>query len=374
MSRPVGPFMAEALALAQRVRGRTSPNPAVGAVVVADGTVIGRGATQPPGSHHAEVVALQQAGPRARGATLYVTLEPCCIFGRTPPCTDAILAAGIAEVHAATLDPNPQVHGRGVAVLEAHGVRVLLGEGEVEARALIRGFHKWVRTGQPLVIAKFAASLDGRIATRSGESQWITGAAAREHVHRVRDQLDALIIGVGTALADDPQLTARPGGHYPADGRQPLRVVVDSQLRLPPHARLLSQPGRTLIAHLDPAPAERAVALAATGAELLALPAQDGHVDLAALITELGRRGLLEVQIEGGSRLLGAAFDAGLVDAVSAYLAPIIIGGEDALPAVGGQGVARIAAAWRIAHPRLEQLGSDILITGMLVGREESNV
>ncbi|GIW05242.1 MAG: riboflavin biosynthesis protein RibD [Dehalococcoidia bacterium] len=366
--------MDEALRLARRARGRSSPNPAVGAVVVRDGVIVGRGWTQPAGSAHAEVVALREAGERARGATLYVTLEPCCHHGRTPPCTEAILAAGIAVVEASILDPNPRVTGQGIATLRAAGVDVRLGRRADAAREQIRGFRVWIRTGRPFVAAKFAASLDGKIAARPGRHGWISSAASRAHAHEVRDTLDALIVGIGTALADDPHLTARPGGRFPADGRQPLRVVVDSRLRLPPTAAMLRQPGATLVAHLPDAPADRAAALHAAGAELLALPDWHGKVDLRALIDELGRRGLLEVLFEGGGTLLGAAYDHGLVDFHYAYLAPIILGGVDAVPAVGGQGVEMVDAAWRLTAPTVEQLESDILVAGWIAGREAADV
>jgi diaminohydroxyphosphoribosylaminopyrimidine deaminase/5-amino-6-(5-phosphoribosylamino)uracil reductase len=366
--------MDEALRLARRARGRSSPNPAVGAVIVRDGEIVGRGWTQPAGSAHAEVVALREAGERARGATLYVTLEPCSHQGRTPPCTEAILAAGITLVEVSILDPNPLVMGQGIARLRAAGVEVRLGLGAAAAREQIRGFRVWIRTGRPFVAAKFAASLDGKIAARPGLQGWISGEASRAHAHEVRDTIDAIVIGVGTALADDPQLTARPGGRFPEDGRQPLRVVVDSRLRLPPTAAMLRQPGATLVAHLAAAPAEPAAALRAAGAELLALPEWQGKVDLRALVDELGRRGMLEVLLEGGGALLGSAYELGLVDFQYAYLAPIILGGERAVPAVGGRGVETVEAGWRLLSPAVERLGSDILVSGWIAGREAADV
>ncbi|MCS6801381.1 MAG: bifunctional diaminohydroxyphosphoribosylaminopyrimidine deaminase/5-amino-6-(5-phosphoribosylamino)uracil reductase RibD [Chloroflexota bacterium] len=374
MTERADELMGEALRLARRARGRSSPNPPVGAVVVRDGTIVGRGWTQPAGSAHAEVIALREAGERARGATLFVTLEPCCHHGRTPPCTDAIVAAGIAAVEASILDPNPRVSGQGVATLRAAGVEVRLGRRAAEAREEIRGFRVWIRTGRPFVAAKFAASLDGKIAARPGRHEWISSEASRAHAHNVRAMLDAIVIGIGTALADDPQLTARPGGRFPDDGHQPLRVVVDSHLRLPPTAALLRQPGATVVAHRADAPPERAAALRAAGAELLALPDWQGKVDLRALIDELGRRGMLEVLLEGGGALLGSAYELGLVDFQYAYLAPVILGGVDAVPAVGGRGVESVGAGWRLVNPTVERLGSDILVSGWIAGRETADV
>lgn len=367
-------LMGEALRLARCARGRSSPNPPVGAVVVRDGVIVGRGWTQPVGSDHAEVVALREAGDQARGATLYVTLEPCSHQGRTPPCVDAILAAGITVVEASILDPNPLVTGHGVERLRAAGVDVRLGRRAAEARDQIRGFRVWIRTGRPFVAAKFAASLDGKIAVRPGRREWISSEASRAHAHDVRATLDAIVIGIGTALADDPHLTARPGGRFPDDGHQPLRVVVDSHLRLPPTAALLRQPGATLVAHLSDAPEARAEALRAAGAELRAFPDWGGKVDLRALVDELGRRGLLEVLLEGGGALLGSAYELGLVDFQYAYLAPVILGGVDAVPAVGGRGVESVAAGWRLTDPTIEQLGSDILVAGWIAGREVVDV
>lgn len=360
-------WMRQALALARPALGRASPNPAVGAVVVQDGRIIGRGATQAPGSAHAEIVALRAAGPAARGTTLYVTLEPCCHFGRTPPCVDAIIAAGVAEVHMATLDPNPTIGGRGRAALEAAGIRTVLGEEEPAARAVIANHRKYITTGLPLVIAKFAASLDGKTATRTGDSRWVTGPEARAYAHRVRAQVDGILVGVNTVLADDPQLTARPGGRLAR--RQPLRVVVDSQGRTPPQALVLQGPGEALVALTDQAPAGAQQALRAAGAEVLVLRSDGGKVDVLALLQELGRREKSSVLVEGGGTLLGSLFDRGLVDQVLAFLAPVIIGGREAVPAVGGTGPAALDQAFRLDHVRTRRLGTDLLVTGNVAER-----
>ena len=247
--------MSHALELARRAEGRVSPNPPVGAVLVKDGEIVGGGCTQPPGQSHAEAVALSEAGDAARGAALYTTLEPCSHHGRTPPCTDAIVEAGVAEVHAAMLDPNPNVRGGGMAILADAGLGTRLGEGEAKARLQLEAYVKYVTTGTPFVTAKFAMSLDGKIATRTGDSKWISGEKARRRVHRLRAAADAVMVGIGTVLADDPRLTARDRHGEPLD-TQPIRVVVDTRGRTPPDAGMLGEPGRTLIAagELDEAP------------------------------------------------------------------------------------------------------------------------
>ncbi len=372
-------FMAEALELARRVLGTTSPNPAVGAVVVRDGRVVGRGATRPVGGPHAERVALAEAGGLARGATLYVTLEPCCHQGRTPPCTDAIIEAGIAEVHVATLDPNPLVNGRGVRALIDRGIRVVVGEHEAEARRLNEWFFKYITTGRPFVLAKYAMTLDGKVAARTGDSRWVTGPAARAYVHRLRAQVDAVVVGVGTVLADDPALTARPeefGGPPPT--RQPLRVVVDSRGRTPPAARVLDGTAPTLIAATPLADPEKLEAFKARGAEVLILPAAGGRVDLEALMAELGRRQVAWLLVEGGGRLLGSLFDLGLIDRVLAFVAPKLIGGAEAPGPVGGSGRPRMADAVRLEGVEIERLGEDLLVSGRpawsAAGLEESGI
>lgn len=363
--------MALALRLARSALGKVSPNPAVGAVIVRDGVIVGQGATQPPGQAHAEIMALRQAGDLARGATMYVTLEPCSHFGRTPPCAGAVIAAGISVVHAAMLDPNPAVHGQGVERLRAAGVTVVVGPERAGVREVIANHRKHVTTGLPLVVAKFAASLDGRTATHRHDSQWITSPKARAYAHRVRAQVDAILAGVNTVLADDPQLTARPGGRLAA--RQPLRVIVDARCRTPVTARLLQEPGVTLIATTAAASPSARHALREAGAEVMVFPCangDDGMVSLPAVLAELGRREVTAVLAEGGSTLLGSLFDAGLVDRLLAFLAPLVIGGRDAMPAVGGLGVELVAQAWRLESVRLRRLGPDVLIEGDVVRRE----
>ena len=355
--------MERAIHLARSARGTTSPNPSVGAVIVKDEVVLGEGWTSPPGGPHAEVMALEQAGVGAAGASLYSTMEPCCIWGRTPPCTDAIVAAGISEVHAATIDPNPRVSGKGLQDLRKTGILVTCGTYEDEALEMYEAFSKHVRTRLPFVTAKFAASLDGKIATRTGSSRWITGEPARWHTHELRRGCDAIMVGVNTVVADNPQLTARwPNGAL--HSRQPLRVILDSSGRTPPEAAILAQPGETLIATVD-MPAHRAMDLEAAGARvLMARSTSDGQVDIRLLLEHLGQQGVVDLIVEGGGTLLGSMFDAGLVDKVTAYIAPAIIGGSSAPSPVAGRGAEDISQAHRLTRSRVETLGDDALITG----------
>jgi diaminohydroxyphosphoribosylaminopyrimidine deaminase / 5-amino-6-(5-phosphoribosylamino)uracil reductase len=356
-------FMSRALALAWTAPEPTSPNPTVGAVVVADGEIMGEGVTEPPPGRHAEIVALEQAGERASGATLYVTLEPCRHFGRTPPCTDAIIAAGIVEVHYAIADPASE-SGGGHTVLEAAGVRVTAGEGEAEARRINEAFFKHRETGLPFVIAKFAASLDGRIAAASGDSRWVSGPVAREWSHRLRTRIDAIICGSETIIIDDPLLTARPNGCDAA--RQPLRVVVDSRGRVPPMARVFEATDSvfTLVATSEDASTTWRGSIEATGAEVLTFSKHDDHVDLEELLRELARRDVVTALVEGGGVLLGGFFDRGLVDQVHAIIAPIIIGAADAPGAIAGRGADRMADALKLRDITVERLGEDLLVTG----------
>lgn len=355
-------FMREALAAARAVRGTTSPNPYVGAVLVRDGRVIATGATAPYGGPHAEAAAIANAGD-ARGADLYVTLEPCFPFEgkRTRPCSEAIIEAGIRRVVVALEDPDARVAGRGIALLREAGIEVEVGDGADEARDLLRPYIKHRRTGLPYVIAKFAASVDGRTATSTGDSKWITGEAARDLAHQQRAWVDAVMVGSGTVLADDPALTARPGGELAS--RQPVRVVLDARGRISPSARLFREPGTVLVATSYDAPPGWKGDLTAAGATVIECEADATGVNLHQLLRTLARRGIVSIWAEGGATLLGSLFDAGHVDEVWAFLAPVIIGGNG-LPAVGGEGVLRVADAWRIHPPVVESVGTDILVRG----------
>jgi diaminohydroxyphosphoribosylaminopyrimidine deaminase/5-amino-6-(5-phosphoribosylamino)uracil reductase len=364
-------FMECALSLAGLALGYTSPNPAVGAVVVRDGVVVGLGHTQPPGSVHAEVMALRQAGPRAKGATMYVTLEPCCHHGRTPPCTQAIIDAGIAEVHAALIDPNPLVSGKGLKMLEKAGIKTFVGRCEEEAQEINEGYIKFITTGMPFVIAKFAMSLDGKIATQNGDSKWITGEESRNFVHYLRHIVDAVMVGANTVLADDPQLSARgcsgKGGKIKL---QPLKVIVDGKGRTPLSARVFEKPGKTLVAVAQPLSAKTADGFRKTGAEILELPAEKGLIDLEELLRLLGKREVTSILVEGGSGLFGSLFDQGLVDKVLAFISPMVIGGDGAKNVVGGNGVNTVAEALRLSRVKIVEFGGDILISGYVGGKK----
>lgn len=352
--------MARALELALRGQGTVEPNPMVGCVIVDAGEVIGEGFHQRFGGPHAEVVALAAAGRRAAGATLYVTLEPCCHFGKTPPCTDAILGAGIRRVVAAMADPFPAVSGGGLAALEAAGIEVECGILEAEARRLNAPFLKLVATGRPWLIGKWAMTLDGKIATAAGESRWITGPAAREIVHRLRGRMDGILIGSGTAMTDDPLLTARPPGV-----RIATRIVADSQARLSPASQLArtAREVPVLLAVSEDAPAENCRALTAAGCEVLRL-AGDRQQRLLALLDELGRRRMTNVLVEGGGGLLGSLVDAGQLDEAQAFVAPTIVGGQAALSPIGGAGIGSLAAALKLDDVQVEPCGDDWHFSG----------
>ena len=353
-------IMRIALELARE--GRPSPNPMVGAVVVKDGTIVGRGFHRAAGAPHAEVLALAEAGALAEGATLYVTLEPCAHFGRTPPCTEAIISAGIRRVVASIEDPDPRVRGRGFVRLREAGIQVEVGLLAEEATQLNAAYLKHRRMGLPLVVVKWAMSLDGKIATPGGDSKWITGEESRRLVHEMRSRHDAIAVGINTVLRDDPLLTARiPGGH------DPVRVVVDSRLRIPLDAQVLTGPSDApvIVATTSQAPIEKIQKLESLGTEVLVLDGQDGKVDLRKLLEELGKRDILSVLVEGGGTLIAGFVEAGLVDKVAAFVAPLIIGGNGPSP-VEGTGVARLADAPHLTQVSIRQVGRDVLIEGTL--------
>ncbi|MFZ5449282.1 MAG: bifunctional diaminohydroxyphosphoribosylaminopyrimidine deaminase/5-amino-6-(5-phosphoribosylamino)uracil reductase RibD [Thermodesulfobacteriota bacterium] len=358
-------YMKMALKLAIRGAGWVSPNPMVGAVVVKEGRVVGKGYHRRAGLPHAEVEALRDAGEAARGADLYVTLEPCNHQGRTPPCTQAILAAGVRRVIIASRDPNPRVTGGGAEFLAAQGVGITLGMLEVEARRLNEAWFHWVNTGQPWVIAKAACSLDGKIATATGESQWLTGEVARAYGHRLRHQVDAILVGIGTVLADNPQLTVRLPRRR---GRDPIRIVLDSRLRLPLNARLLhlDSPAPTWVATTGQAPPDAIRAYQDQGIRVMVLPADAGRVSLPALLQSLGERQVQSLLVEGGAETLGAFFDQRLVRQFNFFYAPKILGGRNAPGTVGGQGVAHLGEAHIARNLSVRRLGVDLLVSGYL--------
>ncbi|MFB3739048.1 MAG: bifunctional diaminohydroxyphosphoribosylaminopyrimidine deaminase/5-amino-6-(5-phosphoribosylamino)uracil reductase RibD [Candidatus Velamenicoccus archaeovorus] len=352
-------YVERALGLAERGRGMTSPNPMVGAVVVADGRIVGEGHHEGPGLPHAEVVALRQAGERARGATLYTTLEPCDHFGRTPPCTQAIVAAGVARVVAAAGDPNPIVNGRGFAALREAGIEVRAGILAELAERQNEAYVKHVRTGLPFVTWKMAASLDGKVAARDGSSRWITGQAARRDVHRLRGWSDAIVVGAGTALVDDPSLTVRDPEYR---GRPPLRVLVDARGRVLETGDLFDDQAPTLVATTELAPRERREAWRSRGAEVVAYEPDDGLVPIGALVRDLGKRDVQGVLLEGGPTLAWAALQEGVVDKVIVYLAPKLIGGEEAPTVLGGRGFAPVSAALDLRVTSFDALGADLKV------------
>lgn len=360
-------FMRRALALAARGQGRVEPNPMVGCVVVRGGQIVGEGFHRRFGGAHAEVEALRRAGERARGATAYVTLEPCCHFGKTPPCTRALLDAGVARVVAALQDPNPLVHGRGLAELRRGGAAVQLGLLQDDAAELNAPFLKLQRSGRPWVIAKWAQSLDGKIATRTGHSRWISDAAARAHAHRVRGRVDAILVGVGTVLRDDPLLTCRAA----RPRRVATRVVLDPLLRTPLSARLVRTVHRapTWIICGTTASRRKRQALLAAGCALHTAPVSSGRVRLAAVLDLLGRSAMTNVLVEGGGRVLGAFADQRLVDEVQVYLAPRLIGGAAAIGPLHGRGAARVPDALALRDAACRALGGGWFISARLAPR-----
>jgi len=352
-------FMRQALELARRGEGYTRPNPLVGAVVVKDGEVIAEGHHAHYGGPHAEVVALERAGEAARGADLYVNLEPCVHWGKTPPCADRIIAAGVKRVIIASRDPNPLVNGKGVERLRAAGIEVIEGVLEDEARELNEIFFHWITTKRPFVSLKLAMSLDGKIATKTGDSRWITGPEARRKVHELRRRHAAVLVGVNTVLADDPELTVRE-----VEGPQPLRVILDSRGRTPITARVLDRAARTLIAATGSMPRKAEERLREAGAEVARFPAAGGKVDLEALLQWLGERGIDSVLVEGGGEVAWSFVSRGLVRKFYLFYGPVVIGGRDAVPGVGGDGFPDLDGAARLEIRRVERLGADLLVVG----------
>ena len=351
--------MLRALALATQGTGRTSPNPAVGAVVVRSGRVVGEGFTQPAGGAHAEIQALASAGSKAAGATLYCTLEPCSIVGRTGACTDAIASADIARVVGGAIDPNPRVRGRGFRRLADAGIEVVRKVEQEACEKQIRFFRKHIRTGLPFVRLKLATSMDGKIAASTGASHWITGVPARRLVHEWRNEMDAVMVGVGTVLADDPLLNARNRG-----GRDPIRVIVDSRLRTPPSAALLHKGrGQVLFATTRAASEHRAKELVRAGATVVRVGSRAGRVDPQSLLRHLGKLDILSVLVEGGAALAGSLMRHGYVDEVALFQAPVFIGG-DGTSMLGPMGIEDPGKGIRLEAHEIAMVGRDILHSG----------
>lgn len=356
-------YMKEALQLAAKAEGYTSPNPMVGAVVVKDGRIVGCGYHQKAGTPHAEVHALKDAGVKAEGATIYVTLEPCCHYGRTPPCTEAIKNAGVNRVVVAITDPNPLVAGKGLNVLKEAGIEVTSGVLASEATKLNEVFIKYITTKMPFVVLKAAVSLDGKIATVGGESQWITGPESRLYAHRLRHKYDGILVGINTILDDDPSLTTRlPEG----DGVDPVRIVLDSKCRTPVNAKIINQSSKakTIIAVTEAADKNKITALKKAGVEVLVINDQEGMVNLDQLLRRLGEMQITSLLVEGGSGVHGSFLTAGVIDKVYWFIAPMLIGGRDAPGAVAGSGIKELTAAVRLNQPRVNRFGADICIEG----------
>lgn len=352
-------YMRWALRLARKGLGRTSPNPMVGAVVVQDGEMVGQGTHRKAGRPHAEREALEQAGDKARGGTLYVNLEPCNHFGRTPPCTHSILEKGIRRVVFGMEDPNPGVKGGGAAFLLSKGLEVVPNVLERECRQLNEVFDHWITTGRPFVYLKAAISLDGRIATRTGDSKWISNDRSRQKVHELRNQVDGVVVGIGTVRKDNPQLTVRlPSGNI----KDPWRIIIDPRLRISPEARVLEQPGKVLIAASEKGAVKKRQLLERQGAEVMVLPEQDGRLSILELLTRLGQKEITSLLVEGGAEVYGSFFQEKQVNKLVLFIAPLLIGGKQAKGMIGGIGAGLITEAVRLQGMKVSRLAGDILV------------
>lgn len=356
-------FMNRALKLAERGRGRTSPNPLVGAVIVNAGKIVGEGYHQKAGEPHAEVHALRAAGEKANGGTLYVNLEPCCHWGRTPPCTESLIQAGIIHVYAAHHDPNPEVLKKGILQLEEAGITVNVGVCKEAAEKLNEIYIKHVKTGYPFVILKTAMSLDGKIATSTGESRWITSEASRQKAHEIRDEVDAILVGIGTIFSDNPTLTTRLPNKM---GNDATRIVLDSHGRTPTSAKVFNpeSDADVIIAVTPQASANNIALLKIAGAEVIVIPANEGQVCFKTLMETLGARGITSVLVEGGARVNASALASGIVDKVVCFVAPKFIGGKEAPGVFGGKGITSLADAPELDRLTITQLDTDLLIEG----------
>jgi len=349
-------YMLRALTLAEKARGRTSPNPMVGAVIVHNGSVVGEGFHARAGEDHAEVVALKDAGEKARGATMYVNLEPCCHFGKTPPCTNAIIRAGIRRVHMAMLDPNPLVQGKGQKILEEAGIETVVGECNQQAQELNEIFCHWICEKRPFVIAKFAMSLDGKIATHTGHSRWISSEKSRVYSHKIRNEVDAILVGANTIKKDNPRLTTRIPD---VEVKHPLRVVLDSRDGLSADSQIFSNQltGKTILATTHKRDDFQHI-------ETISLPQAKEGICIKALLDELAKRSITNILVEGGGTVLSSFFTQNYVDKVLAFVAPMIIGGDRAPTPVAGKGIDHISQAFRLENLTVNRLAEDIMISG----------
>ncbi|MDH5762434.1 MAG: bifunctional diaminohydroxyphosphoribosylaminopyrimidine deaminase/5-amino-6-(5-phosphoribosylamino)uracil reductase RibD [Nitrospinota bacterium] len=362
---PQEKWMKRALDLAAKAAGRTSPNPMVGAVIIKNGRFIAEGYHKKAGGPHAEIEALKKAGKRARGAQMFLNLEPCCHQGRTPPCTDALIKSGIKEVFVGMRDPNPLVAGKGIRQLKKAGVDVHSGLLQKECERLNEAFVKYIQTGTPFVTLKSASSLDGKIATSTGQSQWITGPEARERVHRMRDQVDAILVGAGTVIKDNPRLTTRL---KKGKGHNPARVILDTKAEIPLNARVFHHADRDRVVYVttNKASAVRINRLTGRGVEIQVLSERKGRISLKYLIEIIGKMEVVSVLLEGGSGINASALREGIVDKVVLFLAPMIIGGESAPGMVGGSGIKNLKEALSVKNLTVSTMGSDLMVEGYL--------
>jgi diaminohydroxyphosphoribosylaminopyrimidine deaminase/5-amino-6-(5-phosphoribosylamino)uracil reductase len=351
-------WMRRALRLAEKGRGRTSPNPMVGAILVKDGNVVGEGYHVKAGEAHAEVVALQQAGEEARGAILYLNLEPCTHYGKTPPCSPKVIEAGVKRVVIGIGDPNPLVKGKGIEMMRKAGLDIETGILEEECRRLNEAFCKYILKKEPFVILKVAATLDGKIATRDGDSKWISGEASRRFVHKLRDRVDGVLVGIGTVLKDDPQLTARIRG-----GRDPYRIVLDSWLKIPEEAKVIGTfPSKAIIVATGLAPKDKIEKLEKRGVQILILDSQEGKINLKSCLSKLGEMGITSLLVEGGSQVNGSFLDEGLIDKLLLFLSPRLMGDHQALGIFGGRGGSTLQEAVALREIKTRRFGKDLLI------------
>lgn len=355
-------FMQKAIALARRGSFKVSPNPKVGCVLVKKGKIISQGYHQHFGGLHAEINALREAGVRAKGSTMYINLEPCCHYGKTPPCTEAIIEAGVKKIVVGMVDPNPLVNGKGLRELKAKGIKIKLGVLKEECAKLNEPYIKYITQGLPFVILKSAMSLDGKIATPSGDSKWISSEASRKYVKTLRNQVDAILVGIDTVLQDNPGLLSSHSK------KRPIRVILDSHLRIPLDARVLNSRAPTIVATQKEADKKRIGNLEARGVEVLQIPRWKKHpqrgLDLKFLIKKLAKRGVASILIEGGGKVNASALEMGLVDKVIFFIAPKIVGGENAITPVEGEGIDRIGEAIKLKNTKIKRFGEDILFEG----------
>ncbi len=355
-------WMRRALRLAEKGRGRTSPNPMVGAILVKKDEVVGEGYHAKAGEAHAEIIALQRAKEDAKGATLYINLEPCTHYGKTPPCAPQVIKAGVKRVVIGMEDPNPLVRGKGIKTLKKAGLDVEVGILERECRRLNEAFCKYILEKEPFVILKVAATLDGKIATRGGESKWISGEDSRRFVHKLRDQVDGVLVGIGTILRDDPMLTTGIKG-----GRDPYRIVLDSRLKIPEEARVIGDfPARVVIVATELAPEEKIDRLAKKGVRIMTLPSKEGKVDVKLCLSKLGEIGITSLLVEGGGQINGSFLDEGLIDKLLLFLSPKLIGDHKAPGIFGGGGVSSLQEAIPLKEMKVKRIGEDMLLEGYL--------